>query len=177
MKQAFKAFVIAASLAFQVGCSDGQNDNASSADAASDAQTDRIIDPPARRANFMYRHLTALKEYPADVMRYSDGRPMPMSDWKRQLLALACQEALGFKIEMPVGIIKSARDIEIPVEHVLRSPSITIQKVREIDNGTKQVGEVFVNNEPTRVAYDEIVNLPGDRFVKGVCVGSEYIVE
>lgn len=177
MPSKLKFYIFAAYLALLVGCSESESERASSLDVASDVQAENVIVPAGPRANITYRHLTALKEYPTDVIRYNDGRPMPMFDLKRQLLTLACREALGFQVDMPVGIIKSARDIEIPIEHVLHNPSVTIEKVREVDNGTRQVGEVFVNNEPTRVTYEEVVSLPGERAVRGVCVGSEYVME
>lgn len=170
-------YVAVASAALLVGCSKSETKQGSSIDIASEPQAQITVNPEVPAANIAYRHLTALKEYPTDVIRYNDGRPMPMFDLKRQLLTLACREALGFQVDMPVGIIKSARDIEIPIEHVLHNPSVTIEKVREVDNGTRQVGEVFVNNEPTRVTYEEVVSLPGERAVRGVCVGSEYVME
>jgi hypothetical protein len=177
VREACAIYMVAASVAFLVGCSKSETKPGSSVDLASQPQAEISVSPEVPKANIAYRHLTALKEYPTDVFRHSDGRHIPMSDTKRQLLTLACREALGFQVDMPVGIIKSAREIEIPIEHVLHNPSITIRKVREVDNGTTQVGEVFVNNEPTRITYEEVVNLPGGRAVRGMCIGSEYIIE
>jgi|GEM_PF-2696343 len=125
----------------------------------------------------IHRMLTGLKNHPFD-QAYQNGRPIPISGQRRQALALACKDKLGFSDVMPNSSIKLAREIEIPVEHNLYNVRLTVNKIKKETIPGKTVnGVVFSEVDRVTGVYETEELFKGPVFVRGICVGSEYIFD
>ena len=168
--------MFAASCGFLVSCGSSDQQAAGNQPAATNVLDSTA--PPDRASpeasKVIYRVLTGLRDYPSDQI-YQNGRPMPMPEVKRQALAIACEEVLGFEKTLPKEPVRLAREIEIPVEHNLYNVTLNVlESKQEVVPGKKINGVIFSDKIATRW-YRSDKYFEGPIFVRGTCVGSEYV--
>ena len=153
----------------------------SSCDDPSGPEKNTPMDPGTIIANDMsnskiYRFLSAVKADSSE-QRYYQGRPVGLSDFSRQMITAACVQELSFKTVLPSAEISSAREFEIPVEAIVNDEVTDVVKYREEVIPPRNVDGVIFESEKKIVPYTvkgpSIIPVS----VRGVCIGTEYILK
>lgn len=169
----FRSTLVLAIFIACVSCSDS---NSGSEQVSSNQLSSKSAVDSSAVSTTVRRVLTALEQHPHDATFYANGGQIEMSVFERQLLTIACQEKLGFEVVIPTNGITSAREIKIPVEHLLVDPTVTVSRSHTEKGGVERVGEVFINLPDKTFTYQEPRKLKGNYRVRGTCIGSEYII-
>jgi hypothetical protein len=116
---------------------------------------------PTRRTS-IYRHLSGLENvYPNE-----------------DLLTDLCIRKHGFKLDLPVQSIRSARNIELPVsEKWIETEEVKRTEYKTVLERPPALNEVILKPVKKRVPYTVTENVDVTKEISGVCVGSEYILE
>jgi hypothetical protein len=122
---------------------------------------DQSFSSPTRRTS-IYRHLSGLENvYPDE-----------------DLLTDLCIRKHGFKLDLPVQGIRSARNIELPVsEKWIETEEVRRTEYKTVIERPPPLNEVVLKPVKKRIPYTVTENVDVTKEISGVCVGSEYILE
>ena len=95
----------------------------------------------------------------------------------KSILAVACEQELGFKRKMTGSKVTQAREINIPVSATVYDPVVYVTRYRVVRVQPPSVNGIVFNTKEKQVPYTVQEVLPGPHYVQGSCLGSEYIIE
>jgi hypothetical protein len=124
----------------------------------------------------IYRFLSAVRAAPSNL-NYYQGGSTGLNDVARRRITSACVQELNFKTALPSGDINSAREFEMPVEANLYNEVVDVVKYREEVVPPKNVGGIIFKGESRMIPYTAREPSSTPILVRGICVGTEYILK
>jgi hypothetical protein len=125
-----------------------------------------VPQPQATSPTNIYWLLTAVQ----------NGAPFSSTD---EELASACETYLGFHRDMTTNRVISAREIRIPIQEEAQvSENIPVLRTRTVKSRPEDSGDiVYEENEKIIIDNDGYEERTIIKYIKGICIGSEYITE